>query len=241
MLTVESCERMALQTLGNPGALPSEFSALDLVNRAGRWLCTAHPWNWLNRLDTLDVTGGQLFVPLTSLGAVTAILAVQFSDQSSFYLRETTLSNILDKRTGQTPSGDPTYFALNDQIAADGSLTKVLELDSSPTDDISDGITIHFRAGFQIPQGGAASARIAVPDEWEGLFLLAVRAVARGYHHEDDGTGDARLTALKRSDEFQDLKRMDGMRQSNYGPLTGGGVEMQMMALPELRYPRSPG
>lgn len=240
MLTVEHCEAMALQTLGNPSALPVEFSSLEIVKRAGRWLCSAHPWTWLTRMGTVNVTGAQLFVDISTLGSVTHVVKVAFTDGATSYLRETHLSDILDYRTRTSPTGFPTLYALNSHVGTDGALTKVLELDSVPSASVTGGITILYRAGFQVPENGAASARIAVPDEWEGLFILVVRAIARGYQEEDTANVDTRLGALRKSMEFEDLKRLDGMSQSSFGQLTGGGVEMQMAGFPALRYPRSP-
>lgn len=240
MLTVGRCEKMALHTLGYTEALPAEFSALEIINRTGRWLCSAHPWNWLVRLDTVDVTSGELFVPLTSLGAVTGVIDAQFTDTASNVLEESNLSVVFDRRTRSIPGGGPYYWALNERIAADGALTKVLELDSALTATVTDGMTVYFRAGWQVPENGSADARIAIPDEWEGIFILGVRAVARGYQEEDTASVDARLNLLRRSDEFMDLKRMDGMRQSHKGHMGGGGVAQEMAGPSHLRYPSAP-
>lgn len=239
MLTVARCEQTALHSLGYE-VLPVSVSALEIVTRTGRWLCSAHPWTWLTRLGTVDVTGSQLYASLSALGSVTGVVSVQFTDASAYYLREASLPFIHEQRTTNVIGGYPAYYALNNRISADGSLDKVLELDCVPNDDIAGGLSLLYRAGFQVPAAGDASARIAIPEEWEGLFSLAVVAVARGLMEEEAGTVDMRLGALKQSDEFKSLVRMDGMAQSNYGYLQGGGVAMQMAGTNSLRYPSAP-
>lgn len=235
MLTVARCEEMILHTLGDLASTPEAFSTKEVVDRAGRWLCSAHPWTWLTRLGTLDVSASFNYVSLAPLGAFTALRRVVYTDSTANYLCEASLETVLDSRVSLTPPGSPTRYALNTRI--DGStdvITRVLELDATPSDDASGALSILYRAGWQVP-----TARIPIPEEWESLYLLGVRSIARGYHFEDQADVNTRLSALQSGVEFQNLVRMDGMSQSTFGPLEGGGVEMQMVSQYQPRYPRS--
>lgn len=73
MLTAGDAQEHIRHTLGSE--MSSEVSHMDVVNAAGRYLCSMHPWQWLDRRATLlDLEAGlgyvRLPVGLSSLYAV---------------------------------------------------------------------------------------------------------------------------------------------------------------------------
>ena len=63
MLTAGDAQEHIKHTLGT--SMSSEVSHMDVVNLAGRYLCSMHPWQWLDRRETtLDLEAGLGFIRL---------------------------------------------------------------------------------------------------------------------------------------------------------------------------------
>lgn len=230
-LLLSRCESVVLHALG-ASALPPEISVLELVNRAGSWLCQ-QPWKWLQRQATVSTVAGTAYVVLPS-----DLRAVVSAQTRSFGMVPTSLDDIDARRAFSTAQNYPVIYALRDDLSAAGVFTKRLEL--FPTPSTVETIRVFYRAGWQTPLSGADSSRIAVPEDWEPLFIEALIAVAMGYQERDVAGVSVRLEALRASDMYQRLVRQDGMSQSNYGPMRGGGVEMQMGSTWQVEVPTSP-
>lgn len=218
-LLLSRCEQVILHALGQ-SALPPEISTLELVNRAGAWICS-HPWKWLERLSSVNTVGGQAYVNLPS--DLRALVSAQIRN---FTMVPTSLDDINDRRAVVTPSAYPVIYAIADTLSAAGVFTKRMELFPTPSD--VQAIRLYYRAGWQTPENGSDASRIAVPEDWEGLYLEALTAYAMGVQERDIAGVSTRLEALRASDQYMRLVRQDGMSQSNYGPMRGGGAERQM-------------
>lgn len=201
-------------------SLPPEVSILEFVNRAGTWLC-AHPWKWLQRVSTVPTVAGQAYIACPS--DLRAIVSAQVRN---FGMVPTSLDDLSQRRAVSTAQNYPVIYALRDDLSAAGVFTKRMEL--YPTPSTIETVYIYYRAGWQTPQNGSDSSRIAIPEDWEALFIEALIAVAMGYQERDVAGVGVRLEALRASDMYARLVRQDAMSQSNYGPMRGGGVEVQM-------------
>ena len=219
-LLLSRCESIVLHALGMD-SLPAEVSVLECVNRAGSWLY-AQPWKWTERLGSVNTVAAQEYVTLGS--DVRAIITAR---TSGWGLTETSLDKINEMRAFSTSQGSPYVYALVDSVTAAGVYTKRLELFRTPNSIAA--IKLHYRAGWPGPLAADGdAAKIPVPVDWEGLFSEALVATAMGIEERDIAGPGARLDALRVTDLYQRLVRQDGMSQANYGPLRGGGVEMQM-------------
>lgn len=228
-LLLSRCESIVLHALGM-SSLPAEVSVLECVNRAGSWLCS-HPWKWLERTSTVSTSIGVEYVNLPSDARAIVSASVR-----NYGMEPSSLDEIRLRRTLTTATSTPLIFALADSLSAAGVFTKRLEL--FPTPSTVTPIGIYYRAGWQEPLAASGdAARIAVPLDWEGVFIEALIAYAMGTEERDIAGVSARLEALRVSEMFAYLVRQDGMSQSNYGTMRGGGVAMQMGRTWEMEIP----
>lgn len=227
-LTITNCADTIRQTTNQE--LPLELTVDQMVAEAGRWLFT-YPWSWLSRQTTLGVTSGDNYVLLSSLPAL-SVRDVFYTETQAYKLIPTTMDDIVSRRTELTSSGAPTFFALHWRDDADGVPVRSLEFDTAFSDTDADLLTIIYSVEWPV---GATT--MPIPGEFEGLFLHALRAVARGYVDEDMGTVSPRLEALRQSSMFADLARRDVALLPRRGFLRGGGVAGQLYRQPWPNYP----
>lgn len=238
-VTLQQCEDMILHTL-DADSLPVELEVIDIVNRAGSWLYTAHPWSWLRRSGTLGTTSGQNYINLASsaLPNVTKIVEAWFAYSVASMIRPVSLAEVVERRAGLV-SNLPSYCAVGTREIS-GALVRTVEFDvefaSTVTASSTGPIFLVYEAGWVQP-----GVNILVPVEFEGIFLQVLRAYARGYQEEDIAPLDQRLGALSNSMEFKQLKAHDAMRQVRRGPMRGGGVEMQMRGAGDIPFPKTLG
>lgn len=228
-LTLTSLGPIILQT-SDLGALPVEFSIPMVVNWAGRWLGTVQSWKWLTRTGTIAATPSSNSVSLASFN-LTAVQGVWYTTNLSYRIILVDLTQISDMRATYTLGGPPCYCALATSESS-GVLTRSLEFNTDFT--AADSLTIQYTAGFI-----DATGSIPVPPEFEMIFIQACRAYVRGLVEEDEATLDQRLAVLANCDEMMRLRRQDAMSQRRVGPLRGGGVEREMMNMPDPKYPRT--
>lgn len=233
-LLVSRCESAILHALGT-ASLPPEVSALELIDRAGYWLCS-HPWTWLNRTGTLSTVANVNYINVTSgLPTLRALVSAHLSDR---LLVPCSLDEIAARRASASASGLPTVYALSRSIDSSGVFTLRMELFSTPS--AVNTIQVFYRAGWQAPLSYLDTSRIAIPEEWEGLFLEILIAYAMGVEERDIAGVAERLETVRRGSQFQNLVRQDSMTQSNFGPMRGGGVEMQMGYVLDFNPPQVP-
>lgn len=210
-LTLTQCEDMILHTL-DASELPAELPYTDIVARVGSWLYTVHEWSWLTRTGTVTATIGQNYVVVP----VTQIDNLWWAYNLARVARRTTMDHINQIRSRNTSNSYPSYWALGWRDIS-GVQTRVVEFDFAFT--TADVITLQYRQPWILPM---TSGNIQVPQEWEGIFVQALRAYARGYQEEDVASLDDRLAKIANCDEMNRLRKMDGMQQSNRGAMRGG-------------------
>lgn len=226
-LTLTQCEDLILHTL-DASELPGEIPYTDIVNRAGSWLYGVSSWEWLNRTGTVTATIAQNYVVVP----VTQIDNLWWTNNIARIARRTTIEHINTIRTSQTANAYPSFWALGWRDLSN-VMTRVVEFDYAFA--TADSLTIQYRKPWILPM---VSGNIQVPLEWEGMFIQAVRAYARGYQEEDVAPLDVRLAALANSDEMRRLIAMDGMSQANRGA-GRGGIGSLSYHPPPIPYPSS--
>lgn len=225
-LTLARCENHVQHTL-RTGAVSSELSVLELVNLAGQRLVGMHPWRWLDRSGSLTTVTAQEYVDLSTLIGFQSIYGAVYTDGASTWIKPIDMMGLLELRT--TTSGTRTsHYSIVNTITTAGVLTPTMQITPTPSLGVANAIKCYYRAGWQVPLTTAEDqAKIAVPVFMEGMFLQVLRAHARGYEEEDEGTLQARMNEIKTSADFLDAVRVDSMLQSNFGTQRGGGVAMQ--------------
>lgn len=216
-LLLSRCESVVLHALG-ASVLPPEISVLELVNRAGVWLCS-FPWSWQERIVTIATVSAQNYVNLPA-GTV-EVHRVQYRNG---WLDATTLGAIMDRRANAVVSGAPACYAIDYDQTAAGVLTPRIELYPTPSSSDASGITAHIRLGWVTPFNGADSSRIQIPDWLEPLYIEALIAFAMGYQERDVADVGTRIAAVQAGPLFAAATRQDASIQTNHGQMRGGAV-----------------
>jgi len=172
----------------------------------------------------------------SDFGSITAIDA---TDSLIREMNPTTLPHILELRTN--PIEVTTWYfwvAVNHQVLDNGGVEPILEIWPDPNADEFGVVTIFYRATWNdVGDGGM----IALPDFCQEYFIQFLRAFARGYEEEDEGTLDARLAVILKGPIGRAARRFDGAQAGNMwlGPILNGAI--QMVSTPEQTpFARSP-
>lgn len=97
-----------------------------------------------------------------------------------------------------------------------------LELDRGPASNSTAAFQMVYRAGWPITLDDSAFAQ--VPVFMELLFLQILRATARGFEEEDEGSLDKRMAEIKLGPVFMAAQRRDAMIQRSYGRIQPGDI-----------------
>lgn len=208
-------------TLGGPSndALGGDMA---LVNAAGRHAVSMYPWSFMGRASaTLNIVGLQNYVALpVDFGNLDAINAT-----NSLYrrIRMTSVSEILGLRTSLVSVGAWTYIGA---ISWADSTQPRLEI--WPTPDVSQtaALTIFYKARW-VDLVGDKDA-VLIPTFMEPLLIQLVRAFARGYEMEDQGSMGERLQEIENGPIMAAAIRFDGSAQYNLGPMRGSAVPYEI-------------
>lgn len=217
-LTLARCASEIRQTLrGAP-----EGDVLTIVNRAGQWFVDAFSWSWLQRIGSLSTTASQEYV---SLGGLTGFRKLFRASYDNFWLEQCDLGYMSALRaSGSVSSGVPSYCAVGFTLSAAGVYTKRLELYPTPSAMVTDALTLYWQAGWQAPQTNADESVIAIPDEVEGLYVLVLRAFARGFEEEHEGSLSVRLDEIVNSNAWLARVSSDSATQTNFGRMRGSAI-----------------
>ncbi|HEX7786678.1 MAG TPA: hypothetical protein VF653_10695, partial [Methylomirabilota bacterium] len=165
------------------------------------------------------------------------IVAVQATNGLVSNVKPTTLQKILDLRTREINLLARDFvFAVVWHPQTDGTLRALLELYPEPTTEQLDGISLYYRAGFS--RVDADTEIIPMPVWMEQVFLLIVRATARGYEEgeeEDSASIHARLAEIQAGPLMQAAMRTDGSMLPDVGPVSGGAAQRFIFDSPYLR------
>jgi len=98
-----------------------------------------------------------------------------------------------------------------------------LDIWPTPTTDSLGGLLVYYRGGWMTVTNDRQM--LYLPEWMETLYLLAVRAFARGYEREADGTVNMRLADIKQGPIFMAAQQRDKEMTPTIGSMTGGAVE----------------
>lgn len=115
-------------------------------------------------------------------------------------------------------------------LTANGAPVPRLEIWPTPSADEIGSFTIIYRAGWTRVSSDQHKLRLPV---WcEAIYLQVLRAFARGYEEEDEGTMSARLTDVLAGPLFESAISRDGGVQPNLGPIENGAATLSRYANP---------
>lgn len=243
MLTAARCVDHIRHTLGN--ALPS--SAIDpmtIINQAGQFLCTMHEWKWLERQSaTVGFTANQNYATLPA--DLRDVISIQFTQGLVNRVRVTSLNEISRLRSHNIGVGIAmTWVAVVYKSPAQitpatlAQPVPVLELYPTPITTDASALTVYYRSGWTPPINLNDQSTIQIPEYIEPLYIQLLRAFARGYEEEDQGSLDARLAELYGGVLYRTAAERDGAIQHQYGPPLQTGISAVGTYLPGV--PASP-
>jgi hypothetical protein len=100
-----------------------------------------------------------------------------------------------------------------------GEPVRRLALWPTPAEDVHGAGFLSYRRRWTVIP--AETATIEIPSWMDMLYLEVVRAVARGWHEEDEASIIERLAPIWRSQEFQNATERDAGQQRSFGPMRG--------------------
>lgn len=146
------------------------------------------------------------------------IISIQGTDTVGRHLTLTSLAEVLRARENAGPNNIHWYGAVS---YAGSPPAPILEIGPGAGDNATGAFRIFYRSRWLALR--TDSTTVDVPEFCDALLIQIVRAFARGYVREDQGSLDARLAEIHAGPIFQAAKRSDGNVQPTYGKLRGGG------------------
>jgi len=150
------------------------------------------------------------------------ILELTSGDGLQNYVQLTTMDEIARLRSDTVSTSGTLYRAAISygQALAGGAPVPRLELWPQPPSADPNGILLNYRAGWVEPTSD--SVQFNLPRYVESLYIALLRAFARGYEEEDEGTLSQRLAEIEFGAVMAGAKRRDGGVQRSYGAMSGG-------------------
>lgn len=97
-----------------------------------------------------------------------------------------------------------------------------LDIWPTPTSDAPAGIRVYYRSGWMKVTDD--NQMLYLPEWMETLYIFLVRAFARSYEREGDGSVSVRLNDIKMGPLFTQAQQRDKEMTPDIGPLTNGAV-----------------
>jgi hypothetical protein len=206
---------------GDPAVIVTDVTTTkdQIVNEAGRFLCTMHQWKFLERPPTsLDFTAATAYVPLPS--DFMELIAYSYSSALTSAFQLTTFQSLAMLRAANL-NATAVYYGCIVQPTQVNTTTAPpiarLELYPTPASTITAALNVWYRAGWTEFAGGGATTVIANIPTWaETLLITLIRAFARGY--EEDRLEEL-VSEVAGGPVFQMAKDRDGLIQPDYGQL----------------------
>lgn len=221
-LTLTYLKTVAQHAVGTPGATlaaSSDLTLQEIVNQAGRFMCSMHEWSFLNRpyavlaseaaqeYLTLPTDFGTLIDVLPTQGRVMRFEKTTPEDIELIRSRNLAMSSLIFWVCVEYPTqASATVNAGNPR----------LKIYPAPSANVDDFARCLYRAKWMELASGSSVANI--PLEYESLLVKAVKEFARAYE-DDDYDAEARLM---QSPLFERLIRHDANQQWNLGYSYGG-------------------
>ena len=212
-LTYDTVASHVRHTLG--GELSPDIDLLAVINEAGHYMASMHPWRWLEAAETLGtITSGSTtdlptdFVELISYtprGSDSRVTG------SKAYLVSPHELEDMRNASGTLPL-NTTYFAVVHTTSGATSTVAPYPVIDVYANGTTPTIKIRYRRGWtKINNDGDT---FLVPDWVEPLYLQCVRAYARGYEEEDVASMNARLGEIRQGAQFAAAAQRDSLSES---------------------------
>lgn len=146
------------------------------------------------------------------------IIAIQATETATRQITLDTLTRVLEARE-VTSTNDEHWYAAVSYVGTPP--TPILEIGPGSGTSVTGAFRLFYRARWA--RLGGDATQVAVPEFCEALLVQIVRAFARGYVREDQGSLHQRLAEIQASMIFVAAKRSDGNIQPYHGRLRNGG------------------
>ena len=196
-------------------------TSLQLVNDALRELCSVHAWKWRNGGPyTLDLTADQSYVELPAdFGELNSLTYPGTLLKS---MTPTTFAQLQRMRATEVLSPQyQYYYAINtgridDDFPEEGLSIQVIELYPTPTESVTDALTITYLR--DVPDLELDADVPQIPLWLDHCLMLLVRAKAAVI--EDDDPDSPSIQEYNRV--FKQMIARDSRSQTRYGIMRGG-------------------
>lgn len=211
---------------GDPATVITSADATkaQYVNEAGQIMIAARMWKFLERpTTTLNFSSGVNYVALPS--DLRDVIKVQPKPGTLGEARLVTFEQIDTLRRESYPSNYTTYLAISHPTQSSASSAPGaprLEIYPTPAANITDALTVRYRAGWVTLANNTDVPNI--PTWSEMLLVQLVRAVAEGYEKSDRASVSARVAEVLAGPIFDMAQQRDSEIQSEYGTLSIGQV-----------------
>lgn len=196
------------------GEPSKELSLASIVNDAGERLINMHGWNFCARAPTtLDLVSGQSFVTLPS--DFSRHIAINFTTDTTSHVVTATMAKIQAIRVQQNPGTHALYYCYGWATDTNGVPVLRLEVAPTPQADADGALTLWYRAGWN--ERRQETQGVPIPPYVRPLYTEIVRAVAIGYHEDDQATVADRVNAIRSSSVFADAVARDRETQADAG------------------------
>ena len=212
-ITYDTVASHVRHTLG--GELSPDIDLLAVINEAGHYLASMHPWRWLEAAATVGtITSGSTttlptdfvelisYTPRGSDSRVTGSKAYMVSPHELEDMRNS---------SGTLPL-NTTYFAVVYTTTSGSSTVAPYAAIDAYANGTVPTVKIRYRKGWtKIDNDGDT---FMLPEWMEPLYLQCLRACARGYEEEDVATMSARLGELSQGAQFAAAAQQDSLSES---------------------------
>jgi len=234
MLTYTELENHAQYALEGGTEMPQGITLAHVINLAGTWFMTAHPWAFREGVVAkLHFTADQEYVDLPAdFGAMTVL---QMTSSLVSTISMTTPGELIARRVRSVTVTQQHYWVAlvqgpkNDRAGA--FPPPRLEIWPTPASNSENALTCIYRRKwlrFADTEADTSVDTVPVPEYCEMALIQAVRATVTGWGErlmQPQGGIEPLLAKLKKSAIWQAAIEEDGLQQPDYGPLQGGAIE----------------
>lgn len=224
-LTVAQYTARIEHAIGNESPATG-FSTLEILNEALRALFGYADWSWRLRSPALlSLVASQEYVALPSdFGTSGELLSIHSVWSPVSVVSKVSLADIATMRGMPLNNTFQYYVALSNPTQTSASVrpgTPRLEIWPTPGSNVSNAFRITYKSG---PVDLSLTTDVPnIPREYENVLTLLARAYAMRYEYGSDAQETlAELASAEK--EIRRLMEMDGMIESEAGPLTGGAA-----------------
>jgi len=225
-LTAAKCIDHIEHSLG--GSIDSLLTVYEIINQAGELLVDMHPWQFLGRLPvSLSLIAGQPYITLPA--DLIEIVDLETIYEANASVQMSSLAEINWMRSISTTTTFQYFVALNivedTASGTDGQPVKRLEIWPTPAtgDGTGNEFNLIYRGTWAVLD--TTDDLVRIPNHLNSLFIEILRAVARGYEEEDNGTLSERLLAVVNGPILRMAREREDRMQPENGDWNGGAAE----------------